>query len=164
MKLTKPEHIEALQLIPGVRPTESESDTAMNPHESAFVDTFVVASKRSRWRMQLGDPRKRWQALHRLADTKDLDRRHLSPIPKGSQSPEAIAQQLRSLGAPEQAFVISEFPDVDGQALPLAEALAQVVGGGVGSVVSCLPGRLAYHEAEVLGMRNILRAPRSGAS
>ena len=44
--------------------------------------------------------------------------------------------------------MISEQSTIDGQELALEEALSAVWGKGVGSVLSCVPGKLAYFENE----------------
>jgi len=40
--------------------------------------------------------------------------------------------------------------------LPLDEALTKIVGSGMGTFVSCIPGKLAFVEMEELGRRFIL--------
>jgi hypothetical protein len=45
-------------------------------------------------------------------------------------------------------FAISEDPALDQKQLPLVEALKQIVGCGMGTVLSCIPGRLAFVETE----------------
>jgi hypothetical protein len=56
-------------------------------------------------------------------------------------------------------FAISD-PALDEKELPLFEALTQIVGRGMGTVLSCLPGRLAFVETEderfILERRNLL--------
>ena len=44
--------------------------------------------------------------------------------------------------------MISEQSSIDGHELALEEALSAVWGQGVGSVLSCVPGKLAYFENE----------------
>jgi hypothetical protein len=45
-------------------------------------------------------------------------------------------------------FAISEDPALDRKELPLLEALKETVGRGMGTVLSCIPGRLAFVETE----------------
>jgi hypothetical protein len=45
-------------------------------------------------------------------------------------------------------WVISELSKIDAQELGLEDALGEVWGRGVGSVLSCIPGRLGYFEDE----------------
>jgi hypothetical protein len=56
---------------------------------------------------------------------------------------------------------VSEDPDIDGKRLPLDEALLLVVGAGNGTLLSCVPGLLAYYEGEGPGDRFLLaRKPK----
>jgi hypothetical protein len=50
--------------------------------------------------------------------------------------------------SPKIVFAISENPALDQKELPLVEALKQIVGRGMGTVLSCIPGRLAFVETE----------------
>jgi hypothetical protein len=59
-----------------------------------------------------------------------------------------ILETLRSKGAPEKCFAISEDDDLDGKELFLSDALKEIVGRGIGTFLSCIPGRLAYFEDE----------------
>src|SRR5207302_5115420 len=43
---------------------------------------------------------------------------------------------------------ITEHPDLDGRELPLAAALVHIVGRGMGAILSCIPGQLAFMETE----------------
>jgi len=113
------------------------------------VNAFIMPERRDRWLSLLGNRRNRWKILYRLADNRDFNSANLIPVSKGAPDPVAIAEQLRQLGASDEAYVISEIIEVDTKFLPLVDALSQVVGMGLGSIVSCIPGKLAYHEAEV---------------
>ena len=62
-------------------------------------------------------------------------------------------------GAPDDCHVISENPELDGKRLPLDAALQQIVGFGYGTLVSCIPGRLAFFEGEGPSDRCILVKP-----
>ena len=44
--------------------------------------------------------------------------------------------------------MMSSGEELDGRELDLAEALREVIGKGFGTLISCLPGRLAYFEGE----------------
>jgi len=59
-----------------------------------------------------------------------------------------ICQLLSSKGAGPKVWIISELACLDGQELGLEEALSQVREGEIGSVLSCIPGKLAYFEDE----------------
>jgi hypothetical protein len=59
-----------------------------------------------------------------------------------------ILETLKTRGAPEKCYAISEDEDLDGKELLLSEALRTIHGRGIGTFLSCLPGRLAYFEDE----------------
>jgi len=67
-----------------------------------------------------------------------------------------IEATLRAKGAPDTCHVLSESAALDGRDMLLASALAEIVGGGMGSFVSCIPGKLGYFESEEAGERYIL--------
>jgi hypothetical protein len=52
------------------------------------------------------------------------------------------------MGAGESCYVIADASDIDGQTLPLREALWRASIHGFGVVLSCLPGRLCYYKPE----------------
>jgi hypothetical protein len=63
------------------------------------------------------------------------------------QHPPNIADILRAMGAPESCHVIGG--EYDGEGMDLLTALKQIVGYGTGTVLSCVPGKLAYFEGEI---------------
>jgi hypothetical protein len=64
------------------------------------------------------------------------------------QNPTGIARILETKGAGALCYLITEHPELDGRELPLLTALEQIVGKGMGTILSCLPGRLAFMETE----------------
>ena len=63
------------------------------------------------------------------------------------QHPPNIAEILRAMGAPESCHVIGG--EHDGEDMDLLTALKEIVGCGTGTVLSCVPGKLAYFEGEI---------------
>jgi hypothetical protein len=127
-----------------------------NEHEVGFVNSFMVPERRARALELLGQPKTRRKQLQRLDHSPDLDARFCTRITPGRQSQADIEDLLRKRGAPDKAYILSSHPKLDAQQLPLREALASVVGFGFGSVISCVPGRLAYYEGESAGERYVL--------
>ncbi|OWR32794.1 hypothetical protein CDO73_01515 [Saccharibacillus sp. O23] len=54
---------------------------------------------------------------------------------------------MKSHGADAEGYCLSLNPEIDGQTLPLSEALQQAVGYGMPSIIICGKG-LAYFESE----------------
>jgi hypothetical protein len=116
--------------------------------EEALIRNFVVAEKQERYVNFLAHPKRRRKATDAFAHFHDLDPRWVVQIPSGEHHAETVARTLRSLGAGDTCHVISESRALDGQRLPLDQALAAVIGHGMGTLLSCVPGRLAYFEGE----------------
>ena len=129
-------------------------------HASALIRAFVAPERQERLLGLLGSVRGRAKLRAGLAHFDALDARHVIQLPPGEHSPEAIGHLLRQRGAPATSVLLAEDAALDGQELPLEEALRRVVGRGMGAFVSCLPGRLAYFEGEGPGERCLLSRER----
>jgi hypothetical protein len=117
-------------------------------HEHALIAAFVKRSKRDRYREILSNPRLRHKFTDKLAHFSDFDPKYRLPIPSNKLFGDNIAFELQRRHSPNIVFSISENPALDHKELPLVEALKQIVGRGMGTVLSCLPGRLAFVETE----------------
>ncbi|WP_158786882.1 hypothetical protein [Granulicella sp. L46] len=121
----------------------------MNAHEEGFVRSFVVASKRERVAMLLANPKRRKEYLKTLAHYCDLEVQHAKAVlPKVAHTPDEWLKLLRSKGAPEKCWVISEDASKDAKEVELSEALRETIGAGMGTVLSCVAGKLGYFEDE----------------
>ena len=132
-------------------------------NEQALIAAFVKRSKRDRYREILSNPRLRHKFTDRLAHFADFDPRYRLPIPSNKLFVNNIAAELRRRHCPNIIFVVSEDPRLDQKEVPLIEALKEVVGLGMGTVLSCIPGRLAFVETEderfILERRDLLEKP-----
>ena len=123
----------------------------MHPHEEATIRAFIVRSRRPRWLESLASAERRPKFLDGLNHCRDLDERYACPL---ASSAEVLAM-LTARGAPKTCYVLSDSAELDGKELPLAEALAEAEVHGWGTIVCCLPGRLAYYFDEC-GERRLL--------
>ncbi len=119
---------------------------------------FFVSTKRDRYVEMISNPKKRKKFLRELPHFKSVDPRYFVPLPPKKLFPDQIAAILTMKGAPQTCWITSEDPHLDGRELPLLEALKDVVGGQMGTFLTCIPGRLAYFEGEAMGDRWILEA------
>lgn len=118
-------------------------------HEEGFVRAFIDRSKQDRCISFLGSAKHRRKFTVELSHFKWLDERFSYPLPpKTAHTVKEICHLLRSKGAGPKVWIISEHMSLDGQQLNLEEALSQVWGREIGSVLSCIPGKLAYFEDE----------------
>ena len=116
--------------------------------EQALIAAFMKRRKRDRYREILSNPRLRHKFTNLLAHFTDFDPKYRLPIPSNKLFADNIAIELQKRDSPNAVFAISEDPTIDQKELPLVEALKQIVGRGMGTVLSCIPGRLAFVETE----------------
>jgi len=96
----------------------------------------------------VSDVRLRHKFTSQLAHFSDFDPQYRLPIPSNRLFADNIARELDKRHSPKIVFAISEDPALDQKEVLLVEALEQIVGRGMGTVLSCLPGRLAFVETE----------------
>jgi hypothetical protein len=128
----------------------------LNPHEEAFARNFVVPQKRARYLSLLESERGRKKILNGLNHCHDLDPRFANLIPSSQDNEQSIYTLLRKKGAPNTCHVMSDNPVIDNRQMPLQDALSKTVGMDAGTLISCIPGKLAYFEMEGFDGRYIL--------
>ena len=129
----------------------------MNPHEEFFALNFITLAKRERYRSMLSSEKSRKKLISGFYHLKDLEERSTVEVPPNLQTVDKIAALLKEKGAPETCYVISTNPQIDQKQLPLADVLQEIVGNAdEGTILSCIPGKLAYYEGEAAGARYIL--------
>ena len=130
-------------------------------HEAALIRAFVLPRRRARYLQFLNYPVRREKSLRVLDHLRNLDARYVQRIPPDKQSATDIETLLRRKGAPTTCHVISASRNIDGREMPLLTVLAEVVGCGMATLLSCIPGRLGYFESEDVGERYLLERPRA---
>jgi hypothetical protein len=125
----------------------------MHSHEEATIRAFVTPSRRTRWLESLASAKRRGRFLDRLNHCRDIDERYVTPLPSNAD----VLAILKSHGAPTTCYVVSADASLDARELPLAEALADAQSGGWGTLISCIPGRLACYYAECGERRMLLK-------
>jgi hypothetical protein len=120
--------------------------------EIAFIDAFIVSEKRDRLKELLSKGKRRMKMLQDLAHFHHFDHRWYKPV----THTENLESVLRQKGAPSICHVISEDAGIDGKTLALSEALNSIVGHGMGTILICIPDKLAYYEGEGPSSRGIL--------
>jgi hypothetical protein len=128
--------------------------------EELLIRAFLVPEKRERFVELLANPKRRAKATAALAHFRDLDPRWVVPLPSDQQQAESIERALRGRGAGDHCHAVSQSSAIDGKRLVLATALQEVVGYGMGTLLSCVPGELAFFEGEGPSDRCILARPR----
>ena len=118
-------------------------------HEEGVVRAFIQKNKQQRCLSFLVNPKHRRKFTFELAHFKWLDQRFAKVIPsRVAHTVEEIASLLRTKGSGGTVWVISEDSTIDGRELELEVALRHIWGRGMGTILSCVPGRLGYFEDE----------------
>jgi hypothetical protein len=124
------------------------AESEATAHEEGFVNAFIERDRRERLLFELDKRRGHFLGRFCHDALTYLDPRYVTALKPRNSDPAQIFEFLRSRGAGETCYAISTREDLDGQFLPLAEAIAAAVGFGMPSILSCLPGQLAYLETE----------------
>lgn len=110
--------------------------------EEIIVRAFIAPHRRSRWMLSIASTTKRSKFLDCLNHCQDFDPRYVRSI---AATGDSLVSLLRALGAPKTCYVVSAIAAIDGEELPLAEAIAVAESAGWGTIISCVTGRLAYY-------------------
>lgn len=118
--------------------------------EELIVKSFFEKQVQKRLLYELFTPKKRGHALDRLCHhyQKMIKTKYMIEILPPNSDPNEILQLLREHGAGKKCYSLSYNAKIDGKELALKEALEHAVGFGFPSIISCIPGELAYFEAE----------------
>jgi hypothetical protein len=127
--------------------------------EELTLRRFVIADRRDRLASVVRTKKRYSEIVSWLSHGHPWDDRWCRELPVRDQTAAAVERILRSHGAPEICHTLGGSGGVDGKQLPLHDALAQIVGSCIGTLVICIPGQLAYHEGEELHDRNVLHRP-----
>ncbi|MGO4887309.1 hypothetical protein ACJ2A9_06105 [Anaerobacillus sp. MEB173] len=118
--------------------------------EEIIVKAFFVKRIQQRVLFELFSAKKRMDAMNRLNHNylTTLLEEFMIEIPKPNSNPAEIEKLLKKQGAGNDCYVMSWNDSIDGKHLSLISALEVAVGEGFPSIISCIPGKLAYFEAE----------------
>lgn len=122
--------------------------TTRETHEALLLRAFLLLQRQERYLELLSKPHRRKDVTDQLAHFKHIDMRWVFALPKNAHDAARILLLLKAKGAPDTCYAISEEEDLDGKEVSLAEAWKTIFGRGIGTFLSCLPGRLAYVEDE----------------
>ncbi|HLX84382.1 MAG TPA: hypothetical protein VKR59_10830 [Terriglobales bacterium] len=120
----------------------------MMNQEEALLRAFIDPNRMERYLGFIASPKKRVKLIKELAHFKALNPAFLVRLPANQRNVFAIIELLKAKGAGPKCWVISENAKLDGQEADLETALKETVGYQMGTLISCVPGRLGYFEDE----------------
>jgi hypothetical protein len=127
-------------------------------HEEALLKAFIDSNRTERYLEFIASPKKRVKLIKELAHFKSLNPVFMVRIPTKQRNAFGILELLKAKGAGPKCWVISENAKLDGKEMDLETALKETVGYQMGTLISCVPGKLGYFEDE--DGRFILERPR----
>lgn len=124
--------------------------------EIEIVAGFIVRSKRERYLGFLGSLKTRRKFINALYHFSDFDPAVVVKLPASLETQEGVLEELQRRGAGASCNIISTDAGLDGTTMDLSDAVDQVFAFVEGTIISCVPGRLAYYEGEAPKNRFIL--------
>jgi hypothetical protein len=116
-------------------------------HESGLVNAFIMSGRRERV-ATLMTPRRRADLRKALPHFKWFDEKLARGLKPEERTHASLAQLLRAHGAGETCYLVSVRKDLDGKFMDLEGAIDEVVAMGEPTIISFVPGKLAYYEDE----------------
>ena len=117
-------------------------------HEEEVIKAFILPDRRERYLELLTTPKKRAKFIAQLPHFKHLNPKFAFSIPGKESNLPSLMKLLAAKGAGPTCWVISEDRKLDGREMDLETALKETVGYRMGTIISCIPGKLAYFEDE----------------
>jgi hypothetical protein len=127
----------------------------MNENEEAIVRAFIAPARHPRWLEGLASVKRRGRMLDHLNHCRDIDERYATLLPSNAD----VVGILQARGAPVRCYIMSATEEIDGQTMFVIEAVYAAGTGGWGTILSCIPGRLAYYYDECGARRMLLERP-----
>jgi len=128
--------------------------------EIEIVTGFIVQSKRERYAGFLGSAKARRKFSDALYHFNDFDPAVVVELPASLETREGVLKELQRRGAGPTCYIISTDADLDRTTSDLSDAVNQIFAVVEGTIISCVPGRLAYYEGEAPKNRFILHRTR----
>ena len=115
-----------------------------------FIKNFISKDQRERSEFELKNPKKRAKFTDKLNHKWDkvLDMRYVFRIPSGVDDYEFAKKELK-ISDNELCYVISNYPDIDGQTTEFKKAFDEVYGQGFGSIIINGSADKLYLETEI---------------
>lgn len=120
-------------------------------YAETIVKLFLKKGYQERALFEISSPKKDTRDVlnrlcHNYSETLRAD--VIFEIPPPNSNPHRIGDILKKEGAGQKCYAMSWNSNIDGQVLPLLDALEVAVGNGMPSILYCFPAKLAYFEAE----------------
>jgi hypothetical protein len=96
---------------------------------------------------------------YELSKRNDLNLKFARLIAKNNQNYQAIYDMLIAYHPPAYCYIMSSYAFTDEKEMPLDLALKQTINNSFNTLISCVPGKLAYFELEYGDLKYLLFRP-----
>jgi len=114
----------------------------MNEHERRLIEIFVTPDKKDKYLALLRSKNGRDKFIHELPHFSGLDKKYAIKLDLDKKE---IIKELIA-GGTGNCYVISASKECDEKIMPIKEAVEHVYASDRGAIISCIPGKLIYHE------------------
>jgi hypothetical protein len=125
-------------------------------HELNIIKTFVTKERQQRYINLISTKKGRAKFRLYIAHFQDIDKHFCSLLTPSIKIPNNLLDLLKSKGAPDICYIISENSKYDQKELQLQDAVNKLFHSGIAYFLSCIPGNLAYYEGEDLNSCYVL--------
>lgn len=126
----------------------------MNSHLQAFLEAFLAKRYKARGLYSPASARKGNPMLGLDALWRELDDRYCVQLPSGTkQQHEAFVRQALATYKLATCYVLSAYAPFHEQTMGVEEAIEKIVGDAPTTIISFLPGKVAYFEGHSPGDR-----------
>ncbi len=126
----------------------------LHPLEEATIRAFIKREKRERYLSLIANSKRRAKFLNCLNHCDDFDNRFVETLASTCN----VGVRLADCGAPPECYLISDVLTLDRQTMRCTAAIDAIEIAGFGTILCCVPGRLAcYIEEAVAGRRQLLQ-------
>ena len=124
-------------------------------HLQAFIESFVAKRYRDNWLHKIAKAKPKDNLVRGMdALYRELDERYCEQLPKGNQQHE-ISFVLKAIAEYKltTCYVLSSYEPFNQRTMPIGDALSEIVGNSSTTIISFLPGKVAYFEGHSIGDR-----------
>ncbi len=125
-------------------------------HEQLLIKTFIIKERQSRYLNLIATAKGRKKFRTYISHFKDLNIQYCIPL-NSIKSYSQLYDLLKSEGALDLCYIISENSNYDMRFLSLFDSTQKMFNSGIAYFLSCIPGKLAYYEGEEINQRFLLK-------
>lgn len=119
-------------------------------HEKEFINIFIEKEKRERIMSLIKSEKTRKKFRQLLAHNIYLVKSNSYPLNANMAMKEDIYLELKKYGAPDNCWIMCEDSYYDHKEMKLENALNSLLDTGLGFIISCIPGKIAFYQGENL--------------